>query len=115
MGRATLANIIGKDFSKLAKESKINTEEDTIEVSNSIKNKNTTSSDSRVKKSRRRNKKKTMPDAVVVSSVQKLFDTCKDVFALAGTGIVPTPDKIEKLRAVLGMFLIVVLLDHRRG
>ncbi|EOY03392.1 Uncharacterized protein TCM_018396 isoform 2 [Theobroma cacao] len=101
MGRATLADIKGKDFSELAKETKTNTE-DTNKVSNTNKNRSTTTtSDSSRKKSRRRPKKTTMPAAVVVSPVQRLFDTCKDVFALAGTGIVPTPDKIEQLRAVL--------------
>ncbi|XVF16547.1 hypothetical protein REPUB_Repub10bG0041400 [Reevesia pubescens] len=101
MGRVTLADIEGKDFSELAKETKKNTE-DTNKVSNTNKNKNTTSSDSRGKKNRRRNRKvMTTPAAVVVSPVQRLFDTCKYVFALAGTGIVPTPDKIEQLRAVL--------------
>ncbi|XWS44270.1 hypothetical protein CRYUN_Cryun15aG0030300 [Craigia yunnanensis] len=102
MGRATLADIKGKDFSELAKETKTNTE-DTNKVSNANKNRKTTSSDSRAKKSRRRHRKMMMmmPAAVVVSPVQRLFDTCKDVFALAGTGIVPTPDKIEQLRTVL--------------
>ncbi|XWS30289.1 hypothetical protein CRYUN_Cryun24cG0104000 [Craigia yunnanensis] len=95
MGRAALADIKGKDFSELAKETKTNTE-DTNKVSNTNKNRNTTSSDSRGKKSRRRHRK-----MIMVSPVQRLFDTCKDVFALAGTGIVPTPDKIEQLRAVL--------------
>ncbi|OMO77460.1 hypothetical protein COLO4_25159 [Corchorus olitorius] len=37
----------------------------------------------------------------VVSRVQRLFDTCKDVFSLSGAGIVPSADKIEQLRAVL--------------
>ncbi|EEF45021.1 Protein C10orf22, putative [Ricinus communis] len=37
----------------------------------------------------------------VVSPVQKLYDTCKDVFSIGGPGVVPAPDKIEKLRAVL--------------
>ncbi|XVF14227.1 hypothetical protein REPUB_Repub09cG0040100 [Reevesia pubescens] len=105
MGRATLEDIKGKDFSELAKENKTNTTtEDTIKVSNTNKYRITTSSDSKGKKSRRRNRKTVMmmmPAAVVVSPVQKLFDTCKDVFALAGTGIVPTPEKIEQLRAVL--------------
>ncbi|XP_021297601.1 plant cysteine oxidase 2 isoform X2 [Herrania umbratica] len=100
MGRAALADIKGKDFSELAKETKTNTE-DTNKVSNTNKNRSTTTSDSSRKKSRRRPKKTTMPAAVMVSPVQRLFDTCKDVFALAGTGIVPTPDKIEQLRAVL--------------
>lgn len=106
MGRATFADIKGKEFSELAKETKTNTE-DTNKVSNGNKNRNTstTSSDSRAKKSRRGNRKMMKPAAaVVVSSVHRLYDTCKDVFALSGTGIVPTPEKIDQLRAVLGMF-----------
>ncbi|XVE68058.1 hypothetical protein DITRI_Ditri09bG0038500 [Diplodiscus trichospermus] len=100
MGRARLSNIEGEDYSELARGTKTNTE-DTNKVSNTNKNKNTISSDSRGKKNRRRNKKITMSAAAAVSPVQRLFDTCKDVFALAGTGIVPSPDRIEQLRAVL--------------
>ncbi|XP_022739785.1 plant cysteine oxidase 2-like isoform X2 [Durio zibethinus] len=104
MGRATLANIKGKGFSELAKEVKT-ISEDTNKVSNTNKNRNTTSSDSSGKKNRRRTRKMMMPTAVVVSPVQRLYDTCKDVFALSGTGIVPNRDKIEQLRAVLDKIL----------
>ncbi|XP_050220732.1 plant cysteine oxidase 1 [Mercurialis annua] len=39
---------------------------------------------------------------VFVSPVQNLYDTCKEVFGFtSGAGIVPPPDQIEKLRAVL--------------
>ncbi|XVF60462.1 hypothetical protein PTKIN_Ptkin08bG0048800 [Pterospermum kingtungense] len=100
MGRATLADIKGKDFSELAKETKTITE-DTNKVSDTNKSRNTTSSNSRGKKNRQRHRKMAMPAAVVVTPVQRLFDTCKGVFAFARTGIVPTPDKIEQLRAVL--------------
>ncbi|XVF58202.1 hypothetical protein PTKIN_Ptkin07bG0045100 [Pterospermum kingtungense] len=103
MGRATLTDKKGKDFGELGKETKTNTE-DTHKVSNGNKNRNTTtttSSESRSKKSRRRPRKMTKSAAVVVSPLQRLFDTGKDVFALSGTGIVPTPDKIDQLRAVL--------------
>ncbi|XWS40839.1 hypothetical protein CRYUN_Cryun17cG0030500 [Craigia yunnanensis] len=103
MGRATLADIKGKNFSELAKETKTNTE-DTNKVSNTNKNRKSTSSDSKGKKSRRRHRKMMIPAPVEVSRVQRLFDTCKDVFALSRTGIVPTPDKIEQLRAVLDEF-----------
>ncbi|KAL5975090.1 hypothetical protein ACLOJK_031766 [Asimina triloba] len=48
---------------------------------------------SRGKKSRKRSSKKPM------SVVQKLFDTCKDVFAGAGT--IPPPPDVERLRSVL--------------
>ncbi|GMI86933.1 plant cysteine oxidase 2, HYPOXIA RESPONSE UNKNOWN PROTEIN 43 [Hibiscus trionum] len=101
MGRATVADIKGKGVSKLDKETKANTE-DTNKVSNTNKNKITTSSDSRGKKSRRRLRKTmTLPASAVVHPVQRLFNACKDVFASAGTGFVPSPDKIEQLSALL--------------
>lgn len=52
---------------------------------------------SKGKKGRRRHLKK----AAVVSPVQKLYDTCKEVFKDRRPGIVPHPDSIDKLRAVL--------------
>ncbi|KAK4272020.1 hypothetical protein QN277_020627 [Acacia crassicarpa] len=52
-----------------------------------------TNTNSKSKKNRRRQKK--------MSPVQKLFKTCKEVFASGGPGIVPPPQDIEKLRAVL--------------
>ncbi|KAK7266330.1 hypothetical protein RIF29_18973 [Crotalaria pallida] len=70
----TLADRKGKDFCELPKE--------TI-----------TNSKSR-KKNRRRSKKMTSP-------FQKLFETCKDVFASGGAGIVPPPPDIERLQSVL--------------
>ncbi|CAI9109638.1 OLC1v1009499C4 [Oldenlandia corymbosa var. corymbosa] len=45
------------------------------------------------RKNRRRQKKPTM--------VQKLYDTCKEVFADCGPGVVPSPDKVERLKAIL--------------
>uniref|UniRef100_A0A1J3ICM9 cysteine dioxygenase n=1 Tax=Noccaea caerulescens TaxID=107243 RepID=A0A1J3ICM9_NOCCA len=47
------------------------------------------------KKIKRRNKK------TVISPVQKLFETCKIVFANSKSGTVPSPENIEMLRAVL--------------
>lgn len=35
--------------------------------------------------------------------VQRLFDTCKEVFADCGPGIIPSPEKIERLVSVLGI------------
>ncbi|XP_041008355.1 plant cysteine oxidase 2-like [Juglans microcarpa x Juglans regia] len=52
-----------------------------------------TTSKSKTRKSRRRQKK--------MSPVQMLFETCKEVFANSGTGIVPSTEDIERLRAVL--------------
>ncbi|KAK9272203.1 hypothetical protein L1049_002574 [Liquidambar formosana] len=48
---------------------------------------------SKSKKGRRRHRK--------ASQVQKLFETCKEVFAFGGTGIVPPPADVERLRLVL--------------
>lgn len=36
-----------------------------------------------------------------ISAVQRLYETCREVFADCGPGIVPSPEKIEKLAAVL--------------
>ena len=72
----TLADRKGRDFCELPRE--------TIASSNSRKN-------------RRRQRKK--------PPVQKLFETCKVVFASAGTGFVPPPQDIDMLRSVLGTML----------
>ncbi|KAK6155118.1 hypothetical protein DH2020_009366 [Rehmannia glutinosa] len=45
------------------------------------------------KKNKRRQKRS--------SPVQRLYETCKEVFADCGPGIVPSPEKVEKLAAVL--------------
>ncbi|KAF7802953.1 plant cysteine oxidase 2-like [Senna tora] len=55
--------------------------------------KETTNSNGRSRKNRRRQRK--------MLPVQMLFETCKEVFASAGTGIIPPPQHIEKLRSVL--------------
>ncbi|KAJ4823357.1 hypothetical protein Tsubulata_047796, partial [Turnera subulata] len=52
------------------------------------------------KKSRRRQQQQQKLVAAA-SPVQKLYDICKQVFAPCGPGIVPAPDSIEKLKAVL--------------
>ncbi|XP_059670305.1 plant cysteine oxidase 2-like isoform X2 [Cornus florida] len=48
---------------------------------------------SRSKRSRRRQKK--------MSAVQKLYETCKEVFASGGTGVVPPESDIERLKSIL--------------
>ncbi|GFP79260.1 2-aminoethanethiol dioxygenase [Phtheirospermum japonicum] len=45
------------------------------------------------KKNKRRQRK--------TSQVQRLYEACKEVFADCGPGIVPSPEKVEKLAAVL--------------
>ncbi|GAV70255.1 DUF1637 domain-containing protein [Cephalotus follicularis] len=67
-------------------------------------NSDTIKTNRRPKKQRRRNKKMQLP-------VQKLYETCKDVFAIGGAGIVPSTDNIEKLRAVL----VIVLDAYKPG
>ncbi|KAF9663712.1 hypothetical protein SADUNF_Sadunf17G0080500 [Salix dunnii] len=52
------------------------------------------------KKSRRRHHKK----MVDVSPVQKLYNTCNEVFDSCSAGIIPSPDNIQKLKAVLDEF-----------
>lgn len=36
--------------------------------------------------------------------VQVLYNTCQQVFANCGPGVVPSPEKIQRLKVVLGMF-----------
>lgn len=79
----TLADRKGRDFCELPSE---------------------TITSSRSRRNRRRHKE--MPP------VQKLFETCKDVFASAGTGIVPPPQDIAKLQSVLGTRFLLFLIFY---
>lgn len=47
---------------------------------------------------RRRRQKRLLP-------VQVLYNTCQQVFANCGPGVVPSPEKIQRLKVVLGMLL----------
>ncbi|KAL5742243.1 hypothetical protein ACOSP7_028975 [Xanthoceras sorbifolium] len=87
----TLTHLKGKELSELSKE--------TIAVANSCADRDTNSNSNsnrtnKSRKNRRRERKMLLP-------VQRMYDTCKDVFAFGGPGIVPSPEKIERLRAVL--------------
>ncbi|WCJ20803.1 hypothetical protein M5689_003008 [Euphorbia peplus] len=82
------ANRKGKEFRELDKEK--NT------ILNPYPSPKANTNTPRGKKGRRGQLKKS-----VVTPVQRLFDTCKDVFSSTGPGIVPNSDQIEKLRAVL--------------
>lgn len=86
----TLADLKGKQLSELPKV----TAAGTSNSSNSAANRNR-SRNKQSRKNRRRQKK------IMVSPVQRLYETCKDVFANCGAGIVPSPEKIERLKAVL--------------
>ena len=81
----TLADRKGRDFCELPKE--------------------TITHSSKSRKNRRRQKKMSMPP------VQKLYETCKDVFASGGPGIVPPPQDIERIRFVLGTRFTFLFFD----
>ncbi|URE01584.1 histone deacetylase [Musa troglodytarum] len=57
------------------------------------------------KKSRRKQKK----PGQMPSVVQRLFETCKEVFAEGGDGIIPSLDDVNRLRSVLG---VIPLHNH---
>ncbi|KAJ6934912.1 hypothetical protein NC652_010021 [Populus alba x Populus x berolinensis] len=59
-----------------------------------------TNTNGKGKRGRRRHHKK----MVAVSPVQKLFNTCNEVFDSCSTGIIPSSDNIQKLKAVLDNF-----------
>lgn len=59
-------------------------------------NTNTTNSNNNKSRRNRRHRQRKM------SPGQKLFQTCNEVFASTGPGIVPTPQNIEMLLSVLG-------------
>uniref|UniRef100_M1BJ98 Uncharacterized protein n=1 Tax=Solanum tuberosum TaxID=4113 RepID=M1BJ98_SOLTU len=42
--------------------------------------------------------------------VQKLYDTCKQIFANGKAGYVPPPHDIQRLTSLLGMYLCLILL-----
>ena len=45
-----------------------------------------------------------------MTSVQKLFKACKEVFASGGAGIIPPPQDIERLRSILGMYYLQLFI-----
>ncbi|GLT36138.1 hypothetical protein SLA2020_105400 [Shorea laevis] len=91
---AKLAEIKGKELSKFPEET----------VANSITNSNTrrpTSNSASSKSSQKGKKNKRRQKKMAASPVQRLYDTCKEVFASCGAGIVPSPENIERLQTVL--------------
>ncbi|GKV08681.1 hypothetical protein SLEP1_g20282 [Rubroshorea leprosula] len=88
---AKLAEIKGKELSKFPEETRANS----ITNSNTRRNRTSSKSNQKGKKNKRRQKK------MAVSPVQRLYDTCKEVFASCGAGIVPSPEDIERLQTVL--------------
>ncbi|CAL9067399.1 unnamed protein product [Musa banksii] len=51
--------------------------------------------------SSKKNKRKQKKVGSTPSAVQRLFETCKEVFADGGAGIVPSPEDVDRLRSVL--------------
>ena len=60
-----------------------------------------TSSERGNRKNRRRNKKSNT--GMMQTVVQQLFETCQEVFSGPGTGTVPSPQDVLRLKSVLGM------------
>lgn len=48
------------------------------------------------------NKKRRRRRRIYVSRVQKLYQTCKQVFANCKPGVVPSPENVQRVKAVLG-------------
>lgn len=58
------------------------------------------------KRNRRREKRSPpMPRGLI----QKLFDSCREVFSDAATGVVPAPDGVARVKSVLGTFVALPL------
>lgn len=54
-------------------------------------------------------RKKADSPAEGITAVRRLLLTCKEVFSTGGPGVVPSEDKIQQLRGVLGInFLIQI-------
>lgn len=61
------------------------------------------------RRSMRRQKNPTL--SPMPSAVQRLFDTCKEVFADVRSGAVPSPADVERLRSVLGTVRVSIMGD----
>lgn len=44
-----------------------------------------------------------------ITAVQKLYDTCKEVFANCGPGIVPDADGIQRLQNILSKLFFFII------
>ena len=53
--------------------------------------------------SSKKGKRKQKRSESMPTVVQRLFDTCREVFADCGPGVVPSPENIGRLRSVLGI------------
>lgn len=61
----------------------------------------TANTNSKSKKNRQRKKK-----------IQRLFDTCKEVFSNSGTNVIPSPQDIERLKTVLGTSACLIFTNE---
>lgn len=57
------------------------------------------------RKGRRRKKEAGAPPP----AVQRLFETCREVFFGCAAGVVPSPEDVGQLKAVLGELVLLVL------
>lgn len=55
-------------------------------------------------------KKKRKRQKIGMSRVQKLYRTCKQVFTNCKPGVVPSPENVELVKSVLGMFFFSLSL-----
>lgn len=65
-----------------------------------------TSGGQRSNKTSKSNKKKERK----CPAVQVLYDTCKEVFENCGPGIIPSPENIQRLKDVMGTYVIMMSL-----
>lgn len=56
-------------------------------------------------------RKKIDSPADEITAVRRLFNTCKEVFSNGGPGVVPSEDKIQQLREILGIQFLLVFLN----
>lgn len=54
------------------------------------------------KKKSKRKQRLPPPPPPAVAAIQRLYETCKEVFAGVEAGTVPSPEHVHRLRSVLG-------------
>ena len=59
------------------------------------------------KKKRGMRRKRSDSPAYEITPVRRLFDTCKEVFSNGGPGVIPSEDKIQQLRDILGIVISI--------
>lgn len=71
-----------------------------------IKKKKKKKDKDKTKKRGMRRKRSDSP-ADEITPVRRLFDTCKEVFSSGGPGVIPSEDKIQQLRDILGIVISI--------